>query len=72
MIKRQKKLSISIEVLDSDFLYYCFINILGGIEEEFWKSTPRKIFKLLDIHADMNGLNKNKKDKNTQTMQVLD
>nr|DAV95533.1 MAG TPA: hypothetical protein [Caudoviricetes sp.] len=45
---------------------------MGGIEEEFWKSTPRKIFKLLDIHADMNGLNKNKKDKNTQTMQVLD
>jgi len=40
---------------------------LGNTEEEFWKSTPRKIFKLIDIHCKINNPSKDdnvKKSKN--------
>lgn len=71
---KKKSSKGKITELDVDFLYYCFTKILGGTEEEFWKSTPCKIFKLLDIHADVNGINKNNKDNDSdiKTFKVLD
>ena len=42
------------EDLDVEWLYYYFTKILDNTEEEFWKSTPRKIFKLIEIHCNIN------------------
>ena len=40
--------------LDIDWLYYLATNIIGMSEEEFLKSTPKKIFALADIHLSIN------------------
>ncbi|WP_321835363.1 hypothetical protein [Clostridium butyricum] len=72
-----KKKSVK-EELDLDWMLYAYTKILGNSEEDFWNSTPRKIFSLLDIHCKVNKINK---DNNTQkkgeskevrTMKVLD
>lgn len=40
--------------LDLDWTYYLATNILGLSEEEFLKSTPKKLFKLAEIHQKIN------------------
>lgn len=42
------------ENLDLDWTWYLAVKILGMSEEEFLKSTPKKLFKLADIHKKMN------------------
>ena len=37
-----------------DWCYYLAIKILGMSEEEFLKSTPKKLFKLAEIHSKLN------------------
>lgn len=44
-------------------MFYAYTTILGKSEEEFWRATPRRIFKQIDIHKDVNKP-KNKKSKN--------
>lgn len=43
------------EDIDLDFLFYCYTSILNKSENEFWKSTPRKIFSQMDIYNKLNG-----------------
>ena len=38
-------------------------NILGLSEEEFLKSTPKKLFKLSDIHLELNTPKEEKKEE---------
>lgn len=50
------------EKWDWALLYYVGTVVLNMTEEEFWKCTPRKLFSLLNIHAEINGnLKENKK-----------
>ena len=37
-----------------DWCYYLATNVLGLSEEEFLKSTPKKLFKLAEIHQSVN------------------
>lgn len=37
-----------------DWCWYLAVKILGMSEEEFLKSTPKKLFKLAEIHQKMN------------------
>lgn len=41
--------------MDFDWFFYISTTILNLTEEEFWKSTPRKIGALWRIHAKFNG-----------------
>lgn len=61
MIKILKK--VIDEDIDLDFLFYCYTSILNKSEDEFWKSTPRKIFSQMDIYNKSNG-RENIKEKN--------
>ena len=36
-----------------DWCWYLAVKILGMTEEEFLKSTPKKLFKLAEIHQKM-------------------
>ena len=49
--------------LDLDWCYYLAINILGLSEEEFLRSTPKKLFKLAEIHQKVNNPNPEKDSK---------
>ena len=49
--------------LDLDWCYYLATNILGLSEEEFLKSTPKKLFKLSDIHLELNTPKDEKKEE---------
>lgn len=46
-----------------DWAWYLAVKILGMSEEEFLKSTPRKLFKLADIHKKMNTPQEEKKEE---------
>ncbi|EOU2097091.1 hypothetical protein C0L75_02915 [Clostridium perfringens] len=37
-----------------DWCWYLAVKILGMSEEEFFKSTPKKLFKLAEIHSKVN------------------
>lgn len=37
-----------------DWCYYLAVKILGMSEEEFLHSTPKKLFKLAEIHSKLN------------------
>lgn len=50
--------------MDIDFCYYLATKVLNMSEEEFKKSTPAKLFKLLEIHQDINTPKENKKKNN--------
>lgn len=56
------------EDIDLDFLFYCYTSILNKSEDEFWKSTPRKIFSQTDIYNKLNG-KENTKDKTKNIVQ---
>lgn len=60
-------------------MYYCYTTILGKSEQEFWEATPRRIFKQLDIHKEINTPKKNKSKNSYEeakgeitTLKVLD
>lgn len=36
-----------------DWCWYLAVKILGMTEEEFYKATPRKLFKLAEIHREI-------------------
>ncbi|MEG0908766.1 MAG: hypothetical protein RSH78_00185, partial [Bacilli bacterium] len=40
--------------LDLDWCYYLGVTILNMSEEEFMKCTPKKLFKLAEIHQKLN------------------
>lgn len=68
MIKTLKK--VIDEDIDLDFLFYCYTSILNKSEDEFWESTPRKIFSQMDIYNKLNGKgNENTKDKTNNIVQ---
>lgn len=46
-----------------DFLYFAYTSMLNKTEEDFWSSTPRKIFSQLDIYKEVY----NKESKNKQS-----
>ena len=50
--------------MDIDFCYYLATKVLNMSEEEFKKSTPAKLFKLLEIHQDINTPKETKKKSN--------
>ena len=50
--------------MDIDFCYYLATKVLNMSEEEFKKSTPAKLFKLLEINQDINTPKENKKKSN--------
>nr|DAZ29753.1 MAG TPA: hypothetical protein [Caudoviricetes sp.] len=52
-------------------MYYAYTTILGKCEEEFWESTPRKIYSQLEIHTKLHTKKDNKKGK-SETLKVLD
>lgn len=55
--------------MDLDWLYYAYTTILNRTEDDFWNSTPKKIYSQLKLHTDLH----KKKDKNkTETLKVLD
>ncbi|WWU66503.1 hypothetical protein QJR26_09010 [Clostridium baratii] len=39
--------------MDIDWLYYCYTTILGKSEDEFWRATPAKVYKQLEIHSEV-------------------
>ena len=45
-----------------DWCWYLAIKILGMTEEEFLKSTPKKLFKLAEIHQKMHSNNNDEED----------
>ena len=51
-------------------MYYFYTTVLGKSEEEFWKATPAKIFKQLDIHKDIisSRVKNNTSKKNTNEL----
>ena len=61
-----------------DFLYYAYTTILGKSEEEFWRATPAKVYKQLEIHNEINApknrkaRNDNKSSGETVILKVLD
>ena len=61
-----------------DWLYYLAVSILGLSENEFWRSTPKKLYKLAEIHVKVNSPKKEKeikrqeKQKNMTWYKVLD
>ena len=58
--------------MDIDFCYYLATKVLNMSEEEFKKSTPAKLFKLLEIHQDINNPKEEKKSKNDQEEKFID
>ena len=46
-----------------DWLYYLATNVLGLSEEEFLRSTPKKLFKLAEIHQKVNNPNPEQESK---------
>lgn len=54
-------------MIDVEWLYYLYTTVLGKSEEEFWKSTPAKIYSQLDCHKEAHSKEKTrnvKKSKN--------
>lgn len=54
-----------------DWCWYLAVKILGMTEEEFLKSTPKKLFKLADIHLELNSPKEEKKE-NKQEDKYID
>lgn len=50
---------------DWDWMYYMGTTLLGMKEDEFWRSTVRKLFALWDVHVRVNGLGKQESDQKT-------
>lgn len=48
---------------DWDWMYYMGTTLLGMTEEEFWRSTVRKLFALWDVHVRVNGLDPREEKK---------
>lgn len=46
-----------------DWCYYLATKVLGLSEEEFLKSTPKKLFKLAEIHQSVNNPNPEQESK---------
>lgn len=61
-----------------NWLYYLSVSILGLSEHEFWGSTPKKLYKLAEIHVKVNSpkkegeVKKQEKHKNMTWYKVLD
>lgn len=52
-------------MIDFDWYYYIATVQLGMSEDEFWRSTPRKVTALWDLHMDFKGISKaGNKDSN--------
>lgn len=49
--------------MDFDYFFYIGKVVMGLTEEEFWRSTPRKINALYRIHRRFNGWDKGKEDE---------
>lgn len=45
-------------------MFYAYTTILRKSEDEFWGATPRRIFKQIEIHKEVNTPKNNKKSKN--------
>ena len=58
--------------MDIDFCYYLATKVLNMSEEEFKKSTPAKLFKLLEIHQDINNPKEEKKKKKNKEEKYID
>jgi hypothetical protein len=60
--------------LDLDWCWYLAVKILGMTEQEFLKSTPKKLFKLAEIHQKMNSYDSedNTKEDDKQEMVYID
>ena len=65
--EREKELE-----LDLDWLYYLATNVLGLSEEEFLRSTPKKLFKLAEIHQKVNNPNPEQESKPKQEEVYID
>lgn len=58
-----------------DWCWYLAIKILGMTEEEFMKSTPKKLFRLAEIHQKMHstdGEDNSKEEENEPEMVYID
>lgn len=59
-------------------MYYAYTTILGKSEEEFWRATPAKVYKQLEIHNEINSSkgrnsrNNNSSSGETVRLKVLD
>lgn len=59
-------------------MYYAYTTILGKSEEEFWRATPAKVYKQLEIHNEINtpkginSRNNNSSSGDTVRLKVLD
>lgn len=60
--------------MDLDWCWYLAVKILGMTEQEFLKSTPKKLFKLAEIHQKMNSYDSedNTKEDDKQEMVYID
>ena len=47
-------------------MYYAYTTILGKSEDEFWEATPKRFFKQLEIHQEMNTPKKKKKNTSNE------
>ena len=59
-----------VEKWDWVLLYYIGTVVLNMTEDEFWKCTPRKLFALLNIHAEVKGNIKENKKITEQTQAI--
>lgn len=53
--------------MDIDWCYYLATKVLNMSEEEFKKSTPSKLFRLLEIHQEVNNPKEDKKKKSSNS-----
>ena len=62
--------------MDLDWCWYLAIKILGMTEEEFMRSTPKKLFRLAEIHQKMHSIdgedNSKGEEKNEPEMVYID
>ena len=55
-----------------DWLYYVYTTILKRTEDEFWKSTLRKVVSQISIHNDLYKSEKQEKtNEDTEVLKVL-
>lgn len=53
--------------MDVDWLYYMYTTVLGKTEEDFWKSTPRKIFSQLECYKEAHRKKNSRNISNNRT-----
>lgn len=58
--------------MDFDWFYYVGTTLLNMSEESFWRSTPKKVSTLYEIHRSYNGLDEDEEGNDTEKVYCID